>query len=228
MRGVMIIVVPQRIQPVTTFAYGPYQARLLRLVFADQHNGTLSRCLPRGFGDFSQDVVIGIVVNVLRRVESQSVEMEFADPIGGVLAKKIAHGPGMRSVEIDRLPPVCIVLFAEIEWRELGKIVAIWSYMVVNNVENHSNFQRVRSIYEGAHIIGPSIQAGRSIWLHAVITPAESSGKVGDRHDLNQRDARVAQIFQLLRCGIPTPSLSERPQMQFVENLTGQGKAAPI
>ena len=45
----------------------------------------------------------------LRGVEAQPVEVELVDPVGGVGDEELAHRPGVRPVEIDRLAPLVLV-----------------------------------------------------------------------------------------------------------------------
>ena len=51
----------------------------------------------------------GVVVDVLRGVEPQAVEVELVDPVGGVGDEELADRPGVGAVEVDRLAPVGLV-----------------------------------------------------------------------------------------------------------------------
>ena len=57
---------------------------MLGFVFRDQQRGSVSRRSTHLPGEGCQDMFLRGVVNVLRRVESQAVEMEFFNPVGRI------------------------------------------------------------------------------------------------------------------------------------------------
>src|SRR5579884_593523 len=83
-RRMMEVVVPQAVEPAAVDRLRAKQARALRLVFADDDRATSAgrvAYLARHRGD---DVRRRFVEDLLRRVESQSVEMKFLDPVARV------------------------------------------------------------------------------------------------------------------------------------------------
>src|SRR6185312_3274944 len=76
----------------------------------------------RGGHHVGDDVARRAVLDVLRRVEAQPVEMEFLDPVARVLHEELARR--RRPLEIQRPPPVVLVLVGEVVARELFEVVA--------------------------------------------------------------------------------------------------------
>src|SRR5262249_17362081 len=86
-RRVMEVVIPKRVESVTAAIDGPNDPWMLRLVFTDDDDGPAASRRPGPAADLGEDVfrrVWVVVVDGLRGVESQPVEVELVDPIGGV------------------------------------------------------------------------------------------------------------------------------------------------
>ena len=47
-------------------------------------------------------------------VEAQAVEVELVDPVAGVRDEELAHRPGVRAVEVERLAPLVLVAVGEV------------------------------------------------------------------------------------------------------------------
>ena len=77
----MEVVVPQRVEAVAALLDRPDQPRLLQLVLGDDHNPPSAGAGTGAAADVRQDVIAGIVEDLLRRVEPQAVEMELFDPV---------------------------------------------------------------------------------------------------------------------------------------------------
>ena len=99
--------------------------------------------------------------------------------------------------------------------------------MVVDDVEEHAQSDRVRAVDERSKIVWRSIQPRRRIQVDAVIAPAEPAGEVGNRHHLDGGDAQVAKGLQLIRGGHPRSLRGERADVHLVEHLTVRGQTGP-
>ena len=53
-----------------------------------------------------EDVLRGIVVDLLRRVQAQAVEVKLVDPVRRVGCDEFAHRAAILAVEVDRVAPV--------------------------------------------------------------------------------------------------------------------------
>ena len=83
--------------------------------------------------------------------------------------------------------------------------------MVVDDVEDDRQAERVRAVDERAEVVGRAVQTRRRKREHAVVSPAESTGKLGDRHDLEDRDPGARQARQLLGGARQVPSRVKVP-----------------
>ncbi len=87
----MKIVIPHPIQTVAAFILRPRHLGFLQIVLGDKNDGTRTRRLARGATDFANDVFLGPVANGVRRIEAETVEMKFFDPITAVCDEKFAN-----------------------------------------------------------------------------------------------------------------------------------------
>jgi hypothetical protein len=74
--------------------------------------------------DFRQNVRLGRVVNVLRRIQAQAVEMELLDPVRGVGRDKFAYARRAGTVEVDDPAPIVVLVLDE-RIREFVQVIAI-------------------------------------------------------------------------------------------------------
>ena len=87
----MIVVVPQRVEAVAAARRIAHQARVLRLVFGDDVDRALAAARRADApDDVGEDVRRRRVLDVLRRVEAQAVEVELVDPVARVLDEERA------------------------------------------------------------------------------------------------------------------------------------------
>ena len=78
------VVIPERVQAVAALRWRANKLDFLRLVFADDDRAPSRGRLANLARDRCQNMITGFVVNVLRGVESQAIQMKFANPIAGV------------------------------------------------------------------------------------------------------------------------------------------------
>src|SRR5207244_751382 len=124
-----------------------------------------------------------------RRIETKSVEMKLLDPVAAVGDKKFAHRTRIRSVEINRITPIVFVFTSQIIIGVDAEIIPVGSKMVVNNIENYSQTQRMRAIDKCAQIVRSPIQVGRGEEIDSVVSPSEIPWKIGDWHHLDHRNS---------------------------------------
>ena len=153
--------------------------------------------------------------------------MKLVDPVAGIGDEELPDRTGIGTIEVDRISPFVVVPIGEIGGRKRSQVVAHRSQVVVHDVEDHSDAERVRAIHEAAQIVGPAVQPRRREHVDAVVTPAEPAGEVGDRHHFDDGNAGMRQLRQLALRGRPRPFACEGADVQLVDHLARQRHAAP-
>ena len=153
--------------------------------------------------------------------------MELVDPVAGVRDEELAHRRGIRAIEIDRVAPLVLVPVAEIRGREQPHVVAARPEVVVDDVEDDADAERVGAIDEPLQIVGPAVQARGRKQIDAVIAPPEAALELRDRHQLDDRDSRMRELGQLGFGRRKRALARERADMQLVDHLAFERHAAP-
>ena len=226
-RGVVVVVVPHRVEAVAAGRGRSERVDALRLVLRHEHDGAGEGGAARRRGELGNDVRTARVVHRLRRVEPQAVEMELADPVLGVPHHELAHRRGMRPVEIDRVAPLVVVAVGEVVGAELAQVAAVRTEVVVDHVEDDAEPHAVRGVDEALERVGIAVAVVRREQGDAVIAPVEAAGEFRHRHDLEHGYPKVAQSRQLADRGIEGPVGGERADVQLVDHLSGQRYPAP-
>ena len=161
--------------------------------------------LARAPADRRQDVLARRIEDLLRRVEAQAVEMKLVDPVAGVGDEELAHRRRVRAVEVDRVAPLVVVAVGEVRGRERAQVVADRAEVVVDDVEDDGDAAARARVDEAAEVVGRAVQVRRREQVDAVVAPAEAPVELGDRHQLDHRDADARQLAQLVRGRGPRP-----------------------
>src|SRR5262249_51175986 len=85
-RRVVEVVVPEAVEAITIGFERPNQPWMLRFILSNEESGPSPRGEANGMADFGEDVAAGfdrVIVDVLRCVETQTVQMKFFDPVDG-------------------------------------------------------------------------------------------------------------------------------------------------
>ena len=90
------------------------------------------------FRQFHKNVRLRIIDDCVHRVEPQSVEMIFLQPVKRIVDEEIPHWPALRSVKVYGLAPWRMVPVRK-KLRRIGaEIVSIRTEVVVNHIQkNH-------------------------------------------------------------------------------------------
>src|ERR1700757_4466964 len=95
---------------------------------------------PDGFGQFGEDVGFGVVHNRVNRIQTQSVEMVFSQPVESVVDEEVPHDLAVEAIEVDAVSPGSRVPISEELWRVGPEIVSFRAKVVVNNIQqNHES-----------------------------------------------------------------------------------------
>ena len=99
--------------------------------------------------------------------------------------------------------------------------------MIVDDIENHAESEAMRGVDQGPEIVWIAIEPSGRKQIDAVVAPPKSAGEVGDRHDLENGDAKIGELGQL-GDGRPIGAfLGERADMHFIERVAGRLHADP-
>ena len=196
-RRVVEVVVPERVEAIAFFvrwsAGPPHESGLLGLVLRDEVGPSPPGGRADPTTDRRQDVIVGGVEHLLGGVEAEAVEVKLLDPVAGVLDEELARGGGVVPVEVDGVAPFVLVAVGEVTGRKTAQVVFVGSDVVVDHVQDHADADGVRGGHETAEIVRPTVKAVRRPEIDAIVTPAEPTRGVRQRHELDERDAQLAE-----------------------------------
>src|SRR3954469_10948640 len=99
--------------------------------------------------------------------------------------------------------------------------------MIVNDIQDDPEAQRMRLVDEAAKIVGRSIDACGREQIHAVVTPAEAPGEFCDGHHFDDCDANLFELFEMTRGACPSALRRESADVHLIQNLARQLDALP-
>src|SRR5579871_4295887 len=123
-------------------------------------------------------MVARVVLDGLRRVQAKTVELKLVDPIAGVRNEEFAYRSRIGVVKIDGVAPFVLVPLRGVMIRELRKVVAVGTEMVVDDVEKDAHTLGVRPIDKAAKVVGATVQPRRRKQVHAVVAPTKLARKI--------------------------------------------------
>ena len=173
-RRMVQVFVEEAVHAVAAVRHRPHQPRVLRLVLGDDDHRSRRRRLAGDPRQRGEDVLGRDVVDLLRGVDAEAVEVELAHPVGDVRQHQLAQALAVRVVEVERLAPLVRVPAAGVPARELRQVVAGRAEVVVDDVEDHGQAEPVRGVDEVLEIGGRAVAVERREPLHAVVAPAEA------------------------------------------------------
>ena len=146
--AVMKIVVPHSIQPVSARRLRSRHATSCGSFSATRMMRRPARGGTRGGRDLGQHMRARGVVNALRCVEAQAVQMILGDPVGRVPNEMRSHRTRIGTVEVQRGAPVVRIAIRKVGRAESWEIVAVGADVVVHHVENDGHACRMRRVDE--------------------------------------------------------------------------------
>ena len=85
------VVVPHRVEATPALVERTDELRLLGLGLGEDEDRAFARGRARARADLAEDVDGGCIMDALRRVEAEAVEMELVDPVGSVRGEVLAR-----------------------------------------------------------------------------------------------------------------------------------------
>src|SRR5271170_6735658 len=129
----MEVVIPDRVETKAALCGRADKSGILRLVLPDDNDALPVRGGSRSPRQLGYDILAGVVEDLLRGVEPQPVEVEFADPIASVLANILSDWRTVAPVKVQRLSPFVRIFVRRIGLRELSETVAARPKMIVDD-----------------------------------------------------------------------------------------------
>ncbi len=160
----------------------------------------------------------------VHRIQPQSVEAIFAQPVQCVLDGEGAH---LRHAVIDRAAPWRLRLREEGR-RILAEIISLGPEVVVDHIEKHHQPAQMRFVDQGFEIVGAAIGAVGRIPQHAVIAPVALTRKIGKRHQFQRGKAGRHQMIEPVDHGAIGALRREGSDMGFDQDGFLPRPSAPI
>ena len=92
----------------------------MRLVLRYQQGGTAAGGLVHAPRDGREDMIGRSVIDVLRGIEAQTIQVIFINPVAGIGNDELTDRPRIRAVVIDWLAPVGLVAVGEVVGAEVA------------------------------------------------------------------------------------------------------------
>ena len=96
--------------------------------------------------------------------------------------------------------------------------------MVVDDVEDDGDAERVGAIDEAAEIVGPAVEPGRREQVDAIISPAEPAREIRHGHHFDAGDAELGERRQLARSRLPASLRGEGADMHLVDDQLARAR----
>ena len=228
MDGVMKIVTPDCVQSIAAGFARADDLGIVLIGFSNHANVAAEFSGQRsdiGF-DFGQNMPRRIVLDGLHRVQAKAVHVVFAHPVKSVFSKISADAFAAGLIEVDGFAPWRLMFVGEVGTKE-PQIIAFIAKMVVNHIKHHGQADCMRGIDQPLETFRAAITGLHCVGRYTVITPVARAGKSCDRHDLNHGDAKFFQVRQLGDSRVECAFRRERADVEFVNHVVAQRKAAP-
>ena len=123
---------------------------------------------------------LAVVVDGVDGIEPQTVELEFSDPIDGVLDHELANRSRPLAIVIYAIAPWRLVMLGE--ERRIGRhVVAVRPEVIVNHIEEHADSPLMGGVHEGHEIFRPPVTTVRSIGQHSIVAPPVATREIVER-----------------------------------------------
>ena len=166
-------------------------------------------------------------MNALGRVEAESVEMKFRNPVPSIGDEEFADGRGVPAIEIDRVAPFVRAFAVDVVVRKNAEVIAVRVEVVVDDIEDYREAERMRAVDKKPQVVRRTVKPARPKKVYSVVAPPKFPGKIGDRHHLEQGDAVVLQQLQFLSGSAPRPFGRESADMHFGHDMSGKSCPFP-
>lgn len=172
------------------------------------------------FTNLREDMARAAIEDHLHRIEPEPVAMKIAYPHAGIVGDHSPDRVAIEIVEIHRRPPGGVITISQIR-SELRQVISLGTEMVVDHVLDHGQSMPMRIVDELLIGGGSAIGILYRKRMDPVVPPISLAGELGDRHDLDPREAQRGDLGKSLPGGIERSFLGEGADVQFVEDQIG-------
>src|SRR5260370_3034734 len=167
------------------------------------------------------------IKNPVNRIESKGVDVEFGQPIEGVLDEKSPDSIAVRTIEIQGCSPRGPVSVSEVRGKLL-EIVSLCSKVVVDDIEHDSEPRLMARVDKLFQAVRAPIRRVRSIEIDPIVAPVAAAGKFRYWHQLHGSNPEHFQIRELGNDGFECTFSGKCARMKFVDDVIMQCEAGPV
>src|SRR5450631_1285561 len=172
------------------------QSSILRLVFADEENpSSLARSSCR-LDDGRDHVLVRTIRDRVDRVEAKAVEVEFVNPVRGVVNCQGTHAVRVRAIVVEPGTPFGLG-FTGVERGKRRCVVSRRPKVVVDDVEKDRQSKPMGVVHEMAQAVRGSIEVARSVPGDTVVSPTKGAVEFSHRHDFDAGNAKLLEKRKL-------------------------------
>src|SRR5208283_3523728 len=197
---------------------GPDHHREVAWVLGEEEDQPISDRLPYELRELREKVARALVEEIVRRIQTQTVQVILREPAKCVLEEEGAHLVTLFAIEIDGRPPESLVAIREVIGGELGQVIAVGAEMVVDDVEEDGQSQPVRFINQVPEVIRPPVASCRGEQAYAVVAPVPAAGEVGHGHELDRGHAQPCKLRKPAGHPLEGSLGRERADVQLVDD----------
>ena len=143
--------------------------------------------------------------------------MELLEPHPDVVQHVVAHRVAAVAVVVDRGAPRRLVPIVEVP-AELAEVVPLGAHVVVDDVQERRESLGMAGVDQPLQALRPAVAVLRRVREHPVVSPVPRPRELGDRHDLDGRDAQLAEVAQPGDDAVERPLGREGADVQLVED----------
>ncbi|MEY9485415.1 hypothetical protein RKD26_001209 [Streptomyces calvus] len=199
----------------------------IRLGDQEQRPARVGGQVVHGPGQLLQEVAGARVHQRVHRVQPQPVDAVVPQPRQRAVHQVGAHLVGAGGVQVDRRAPRGVVGVGEVR-AELRQMIARRAQVVVHDVQDHTQTQRVRPVDEPLQSVRPAVRLVHRPQRHALVPPPVHAREGTHRHQLHVGHAQLREMTQTFGGGVEGALARERAHVQFVQHRAGQLTPGPL
>ena len=181
----------------------------------------------KSVGQLVQQMIRAEVEDLVDRVEPQRVDMVLSQPVQRVVDEEASNLGALRTIEIDRGTPWRAITVGKVG-AILAQVVSFRAEMVVDDVQHHREPFAMTSVDQPLQPQRSAIYGMRRVKVGAVVPPVARAGKRRHRHELDRRDAQVAQVGKPANNTVESSLGREGSGVQLINYEIFQRAAFPI
>ena len=163
----------------------------------------------------------------MHSVQAEGIDVKIVEPVESVFDEEVSYFVGKGVIEIDRGTPGSFVFVREIR-PEIRQIIPLRPQVIVDHVEDNGHALGVAGIDQPLEIIRAAVGVVHGKWVHSVVSPVSTAGKLGDRHEFQGIDAEILEGRQARHYCSKCACRRKGADVQLIDDHLRQGQSAPI